>query len=396
MLLNFVHTSFNLQSAYVPVHYSMVSHTCVEQRKEVVSKESALSRRPLASQTSKISSPIVPSERPPMLDISNKLHALVDEFVSHLSSECDTLAHNVSSQPHIYLAHDSATEVLTQPKLSNRIAAEVLSGLKRPSAVHVLDSHRRQGKSPSDKRMATSNDVNSRTRDDGRNSQTVELLSSDHSSDDFRRPAPKSSKKLVGNLRRSKVRNSSSRSSSPGIDITSPQRSRKSSPVLDYGYEGDTKGFDVEATFHKLRWPQEPEDSEEDGGLGKPSDNNVAHCNRESSQKKSRPTCADDVNLEDGDESTEDDTGRHAVGNESSGEDLPVIPKVPVKRRLVNEARAQERGTQRGKAKSTSPQIKKPKTPQIDASVITQLEFSTRPANSVSTSHMSFGSFLFK
>jgi hypothetical protein len=46
-----------------------------------------------------------------MLDISNKLHAMVDEFVSSLSSECDTLANNVSALPHLYVPNDSGPEV---------------------------------------------------------------------------------------------------------------------------------------------------------------------------------------------------------------------------------------------------------------------------------------------
>lgn len=43
-----------------------------------------------------------------MLDISNKLHALVDEFVSHLSSECDSLANTVSTEALKYVTHDIA------------------------------------------------------------------------------------------------------------------------------------------------------------------------------------------------------------------------------------------------------------------------------------------------
>ena len=79
--------------------------------------------------------------------------------------------------------------------------------------------------------------------------------------------------------------------------------------------------------------------------------------------------------------------GHNQPGTESDGEELPVLPKVPVKRRLQNEARAGERRTQRGKTNRTSPSTKKHRTPQLDASVITQLEFGRRPPNSVSLLH---------
>ena len=71
---------------------------------------------------------------------------------------------------------------------------------------------------------------------------------------------------------------------------------------------------------------------------------------------------------------------------ESDGEEMPVLPKVPVKRKSLNEAKACERRTQRGRPKSASPQMEKQKTPTIDASVITQLEFGRRPQNCVSIS----------
>lgn len=133
-----------------------------------------------------------------MLDISNKLHALVDEFVNNLSSECDNLANNVSAQAHMYLVHDLANEAANVPRPGNRTAAEVLSGLKRPSAVHVLDTQHRGEKSPLNHAKASLKEGNRRRRDGVRGSQTVELLSSDHSSDDCRRPLPKFSKKIVG------------------------------------------------------------------------------------------------------------------------------------------------------------------------------------------------------
>ena len=90
------------------------------------------------------------------------------------------------------------------------------------------------------------------------------------------------------------------------------------------------------------------------------------------------------ISLVEGDESNEEDAVGEPVEPESDGEDMPVLPKVPVKRKLVNEAKGGERRTQRGRPRNPTPQMKKQKTPQIDASVITQLEFSRRPANCVS------------
>ena len=40
------------------------------------------------------------SKRLPMNDISNKLHAMVDKFVSNLSSKCDSLATKVTDKIH--------------------------------------------------------------------------------------------------------------------------------------------------------------------------------------------------------------------------------------------------------------------------------------------------------
>lgn len=74
-----------------------------------------------------------------MLDISNKLHAMVDEFVSNLTSECASLVHNVPSQVHGNVANDS--------RPGNRTTQEVLKGLRRPSESNVADYPRREGKS---------------------------------------------------------------------------------------------------------------------------------------------------------------------------------------------------------------------------------------------------------
>lgn len=100
-----------------------------------------------------------------MLDISNKLHALVDEFVSNLSLECDSLAHNVSTQVRIYVEHDSAAEATHGPMPNNRTASEVLHGLKRLSASQVVDLNHREGKSPTDHTKPNFHDRNSRGRD---------------------------------------------------------------------------------------------------------------------------------------------------------------------------------------------------------------------------------------
>ena len=323
-----------------------------------------------------------------MLDISNKLHALVDEFVSNLSSECDSLANNVSARAHMYLVDDTAPEVAKAPRHSNRTATEVLNGLVRPSGQHSMDSHHGEGKSPMEHPKAKVKERNSRGRDGGRSSQPVEILSSDHSSDDSPPPTPKISKKQAGNLRARKVRNSSPRGSSPGIYIGSPSRSPESSHVMNYSYSGDTKSvggrsIELGTTFTKLRWPSDIEDLMEDEGAEKNTVNDVIESNKESQKKNERSIGDDDANMEEGDEPSDEDPVHHPIATELDLEELPVLPKVPVKRKLLNESRSAERRNARGSAKSTSPQIKKHKTPQIDASVITQLEFSRRPLNSV-------------
>lgn len=324
-----------------------------------------------------------------MLDISNKLHALVDEFVSNLSSECDSLANDVSARVHMYLAHDPKPEVAPTPRQGNRTATEVLNGLKRPSGGHLTDYLHGEGKSHMEKPKANLKQRHSSRLDGGRPSQPVELLSSDHSSDDSPPPTIKISKKQTGNQRARKVRNSSSRGSSPGIYIDSPLRSPESSHVMNYSYEGDTKSVgerspDVGTTFPKLSWPEDIADLDEDVELEKKSDNDVVHIKVASIKKNERTNEDDDASMEEGDESDPDDLGLHQIGQESDVEELPVLPKVPVKRKLLNEPKASEKKTPRGKAKSTSPQMKKYKTPVIDASVITKLEFSRRPDNSVS------------
>lgn len=90
------------------------------------------------------------------------------------------------------------------------------------------------------------------------------------------------------------------------------------------------------------------------------------------------------LSLDEGDLSDEEDGERNPNGTETDVEELPVLPKVLVKRKLMGESRGSEKKTQRGRPKSSSPQMKKQRTPQIDASVITKLEFGRRPLDSAS------------
>ena len=170
-------------------HLTINGCTYVEQHKENGSKLAALSRPNLASQTSKTYASNEPSERAPMIDISNKLHALVDKFVSNLSSEYDSLANNISAQAHINFALHSEPESNTAPRPSNRTATEVLNGLKRSSEVHVMENTHRKGKPAMAQAKAPVKEGTKLRRDGGKSSQSYELLSSDHSSDDYRTPA---------------------------------------------------------------------------------------------------------------------------------------------------------------------------------------------------------------
>lgn len=365
----------------------------MQQGKENVTMVSSVPHRTLVSHSSKVSSSNDPMDRPPMLDTSNKLHALVDEFVSNLSSECDLLANNVSAQAHVYLANDSAKPNTKAPRQSNRTASEVLNGLKRPFEIQTQDSLQRFGKSHMESAKANFKEEKVRSRDGGRPSQPLEILSSDPSSDDGPRRGPRISTKLSAKQRATKVRNSSSRGSSPKLYIQSPPRSPESSHVMNYSYEGDTKSvggksIDLEPTFPKLSWPEDIEDLEDDEAAEKKSPNKVVQSRTESSNKLESKKVRDVFSASEGDESDEEDPGPKPSGTESDGEELPVLPKVPVKRKLLNEQKASEKRTPRSKSKSTSPQMKKFRTPQIDASVITQLEFSKRPLNSVSTATM--------
>lgn len=330
-----------------------------------------------------------------MLDISNKLHALVDEFVSNLSSECDSLAHTFSSQAATFLAHDLAAELPKASKPCNRTATEVLIGLRRPSEIPSADTQHKGGKSHVEQAKANSKEGKFNFKDGGRSSQPVELLSSDHSSDDARHPPIKFSKKPLPKKQAPKLRKSSSRGSPPKIHIHSPSRTFSSSHSMDYGYEEDTKSvaakdLDPVTPYTKLKWPEDIEELEPDEEFVKKSDSDATHSFKETYQKKVRDNRDDDMSMEhhlsmeEGDDSSEDEDSRNPIHTESDAEELVVLPKVPVKRKLLKETKPSERKTQRGRPKSRSPQMKKHKTPQIDASVITQLEFGRRPNNSVS------------
>lgn len=372
-----------------------------------------------------------------MLDISNKLHAMVDEFVSNLTSECDVLVNNVSAQGHKSVAHDSGPEGPRAGRPSNRTTLEVLKGLTRPSESQMMD------KSHNDRGRSNIVDGIKRTRDNGRSSRqlsemqsksassegvdhkeenrsvdlllddivtkaevkqprpakdtgakgkfvhTVEILSSDHSSDDSLIPLLKSCKKKVGKQNSSKAQKSTSRGISTGKGIRSPSTSPESSHVMNYSYEEDTlslgsKNPPVETTFPKLKWPEDVGDVPEDGSNRKRSEQNEAELYSESHRKHERKEGNEETSMEEGNESSDEEAERRPNGTESDVEELPVLPKVPVKRKLMSEPKGSERRAQRGRTKSSSPQVKKQRTPQIDASVITKLEFDRRPTNSVS------------
>lgn len=378
-----------------------------------------------------------------MLDISNKLHALVDEFVSTLSSECNSLTQNVSAEAHMYVAPESALAGSQIQRPSNRTTTEVLNGLKRPSGTPLTSSHNREGKShvqhgKPDLQMGTSRskeqgrDLRSLTDlkassaallelDDidrlkdvnfeidnmlsrelpnhrgkakhmarrGRRMHDVELLSSDSEHDDCIRARGKQVVRKRRTQPATKGRVTTTQERSRRKEMQSPSRSPESSHLMDYSFDEDTPNLggtspQGETTFPKLRWPLDLGDSQEEGGTCPQSDNNGVHSTTEIQLKHKSKKADVDLSLEEGDESDGNDIGLNAIQTETDGEEMPVLPRVPVKRKVVNQPKVCERRTQRGSAKSTSPQIKRQRTPQIDASVITQLEFGRRPENCVS------------
>lgn len=115
------------------------------QLKEIAANNKTLSGCPQTTSSSKISSIDKALERAPMIDISNKLHAMVDEFVSNLSSECNSLANNISSQTQLYATLDNGPESVSATRSSNRTTTEVLNGLRRPHGDHSGDIQDREG-----------------------------------------------------------------------------------------------------------------------------------------------------------------------------------------------------------------------------------------------------------
>lgn len=383
-------------------------------------------------------------ERPPLLDISNKLHAMVDEFVSNLTSKCDSLANNISSQAHVHAAVDNGPEVAKAPRPSNRTTTEVLNGLRRPHGDSSTDTHDREGKTHVQHATPNSNKCNTRSREGGRfvgharekkprsstvegtdiqndvtsvdigseetlsrdepehgrgtehmavigkSLQTIEILSSDPSSDEGRRTKRKYSQKHLAFQTRTRNGNSQSWGRRTETYRKSPTRSPESSHLMNYSYEEDTsslggKSPGVESTFPKLKWPKDVATAQEEE-IGKKSENNNVHGNNEFRKKNERKKLYEKTRVREGDESSEDDPSGNEKGADTDGEEPPVLPKVPVKRKLMTEPRVAERSTQRGRPKSGNPQTKKQRTPQIDAYVITQLEFGKRPQNCVSIS----------
>lgn len=371
-----------------------------------------------------------------MLDISNKLHAMVDEFVSNLSSECGSLANNVSAHRNLYVPHDTGPEVATAPRLSNRTTSEVLNGLRRPCGNQAMDNAGREGRLHMEHAQSTPQGGNTRIMDgvrpsrqtkelktrsasleridhknDGRSVDiiidnngprnglkhgrsthdgaskgkfvhTVEVLSSDHSSDVSTRPSQKLSKDMRRKHNSKRIRKSSLRGRTTRMDIHSPSTSPGRSHSMDYSYEEDTNSLGTKnphaaTTFPKLRWPKDVEELHASG-------NNDVHTHKECHKQNETHEGDEDISRQLSDSYNSEDLGHNAAATETDGEELPVLPKVPVKRKILSERREGERRNQRGTPKSGSPATKKQRTPQIDASVITKLEFGPRPQNSVS------------
>jgi hypothetical protein len=378
-----------------------------------------------------------------MLDISNKLHALVDEFVNNMSSECDSLAKTVSAEAQKYVAHDSPLTQTQTSRQSNRTTSEVLKGLKRPSTTPNTSSSSHEGKSHVQTGKANFAAGNKGNREEGsesrymkntksksaalqeldntdpltlleldievqtapdvpnrggrtqntaarpRPNQPVELLSSDSASDESPRARAKPAVRRPVTPFATKGRDSPSQRGSSRKDTGSPSWSPESSHLMDDSYEEDTAALEHtsphgETPFPKLRWPVEFGYDHEDGSSAQPSDEHDVPRKTMKSPKTDRLKSDVDITLEEGDESNGEDTGRDAIQTKSDYDELPVVPKVPVKRKVPNPPKVSERRTQRGSSKSTSPSTKRLRTPQMDASVITQLEFGRRPANCVS------------
>lgn len=113
-----------------------------------------------------------------MFDISNKLHAMVDEFVFNLSSECDSLVNNMSAQGHKHVAHDSGPDAARAPRPSNRTTMEVLNELRRPSESQVMDYPNRERKSHVENGKSNLSEGAKKSSHNGRSSRQLQELSS--------------------------------------------------------------------------------------------------------------------------------------------------------------------------------------------------------------------------
>jgi hypothetical protein len=280
--------------------------------KENESNVSALPGRSHVSNTSKVSSSPDPVERPPMIDISNKLHAMVDEFVSNLTSECESVVFHVSARGHKKVVGDSGPESPRAARPSNRTTQEVLSPLRRPSESHVPAKSSGIGKSHMECGKPSMLETNKKDRDSGKNASlegvshkeetrsvgtlqkkivstaeatqphppqdtasrgkifhTVEILSSDHSSDDSFVAIVKSTKKKVFKPLSKKSEPSTSRVISAETGKRSTPTSPESSHVMNYSYEEDTQSLGsknppVETPFPKLSLPEDVGDDPEE------------------------------------------------------------------------------------------------------------------------------------
>jgi hypothetical protein len=251
-----------------------------------------------------------------MIDISNKLHAMVDEFVSNLTSECESVVFHVSARGHKNVVGDSGPSSPRAARPNFRTTQEVLSGLRRPSESHLMAKTSREGKSHIPHGNSSMVEGNSKDRENGRSSlhplesrsktatlegaqhkedsrsvgtlfnnvvssaeaeqdrppqetaargksfHTVEILSSDHSSDDNFLAIVKSTKKKVFKPLSKKSQPSTSRVISAGTGKRSPSTSPESSHVMNYSYEEDTQSLGsknppVETPFPKLSWPED-------------------------------------------------------------------------------------------------------------------------------------------
>ena len=75
------------------------------------------------------------SKRLPMNDISNKLHAMVDEFVCNLSSKCDSLSTKVTDKNHELGEVNVGLTAATARRPISRTPSDILQGLKKPGDV---------------------------------------------------------------------------------------------------------------------------------------------------------------------------------------------------------------------------------------------------------------------